>query len=92
MIKGVNKQVVDVAEPDSAYFERVLFFVKPEFSGLGEGALRQKADLLLRDAEGERIAGVRRPLKKKLGGAFKVGLAALLAAALTAVVLLIALK
>ena len=47
MIKGVNKQVVDVTEPDSAYFERVLFFVKPEFSGLGEGALRKKADALL---------------------------------------------
>ncbi len=92
MIKGVNKQVVDVTEPDSAYFERVLFFVKPEFSGLGESALRRKADLLLHDAEGERVAGVKRPLKKRLGGMVKIGLAALLGAALTAAVLLAALR
>ena len=88
MIKGVNKQVVDVTEPDSAYFERVLFFVKPEFIGLGESALRRKADLLLRDTEGERVAGVKRPFKKRLGGAVRIGLAALLGAAVTAVVLL----
>jgi hypothetical protein len=92
MIKGVNKQVVDVAEPDSAYFERVLFFVKPEFSGLGEGALRSKADLLLRETEGERVAGSRRPLKKRLGGAVRIALAAFLGAAVAAVTLLIALK
>ena len=39
-------------------------------------------------AEGERIAGVKRPLKKRLGGAVRIGLAALLSAAVTAVVLL----
>ncbi len=92
MIKGVNKQVVDVTEPDSAYFERVLFFVKPEFSGLGESVLRRKADLLLHDAGGERVAGMKRPLRKRIGGAVKIGLAALLGAALTAVVLLATLR
>ena len=92
MIKGVNKQVVDVTEPDSAYFERVLFFVKPEFSGLGESALRHKANLLLRDTEGERAAGVRRPVRRRLGGAVRLGLAAFLGAVLTAAVLLIALR
>ena len=92
MIKGVNKQVVDVTEPDSAYFERVLFFVKPEFSGLGEGALRHKANLLLRETEGERVSGIKRPLKKRIGGAVGFVLAAFAGAALTAIVLLIALK
>ena len=92
MIKGVNKQVVDVTEPDSAYFERVLFFVKPEFSGLGESALRHKADALLRDTEGKRVAGVKRPLKKRFVGAVKIGLAALLGAALAAAVLLAAIR
>ena len=50
MIKGVNRQVVEVSQPESAYFERVLFFVKPEFYGLGEAKLKSKADLLLRDS------------------------------------------
>ena len=92
MIKGVNKQVVDVTEPDSAYFERVLFFVKPEFSGLGESALRRKANLLLRDAGDDRVAGMKRPVKKRLSGAVRLGLAAIFGAALTAAVLLIVLR
>ena len=29
MIKGVNRQVVEVQETDCDYFERILFFVKP---------------------------------------------------------------
>ena len=84
MIKGVNKQVVDVAEPDSAYFERVLFFVKPEFSGLGEGALRRKADALLHSTGGEGVARPKRRLRSRLRAAAAVGLAAVLGAALTA--------
>ena len=92
MIKGVNKQVVDVTEPDSAYFERVLFFVKPEFSGLGEGALRKKADALLHAAGEGRVAGMKRPLKKRLAGAAGIAAAALFGAALTAVVLLAVLR
>ena len=50
MIKGVNRQVVEVSQPESAYFEKVLFFVKPEFYGLGESKLKSKADALLKDS------------------------------------------
>ena len=92
MIKGVNKQVVDVTEPDSAYFERVLFFVKPEFSGLGEGALRKKADALLHTADNGGVARMKRPMKKRLLGAARIAAAALLGAALTAVILLAVLR
>ena len=91
MIKGVNKQVVDVTESDSAYFERVLFFVKPEFSGLGEGALRKKADALLHAAGEGGVARTKRPLKKWLLGAARIA-AALLSAALTAAILLTVLR
>ena len=30
MIKGVNRQVVEVQETDCDYFEKIMFFVKPE--------------------------------------------------------------
>ena len=92
MIKGVNKQVVDVTEPDSAYFERVLFFVKPEFSGLGDGALRKKADALLHTAGEGGVARTKRPMKKRLWGAVRIAAAALLGAALTAAILLAVLR
>ena len=44
MLKGVNRQVVEVVRTDNVYFERILFFVKPEYYGLGESKLREKAD------------------------------------------------
>ena len=31
MIRGVNKQIIEVGETGSRYFERALLFVRPEF-------------------------------------------------------------
>lgn len=44
MLKGVNHQVVEITKPTCEYFERVIFFVKPEFSSVSEGTLRERAD------------------------------------------------
>lgn len=44
MLKGVNHQVVEITKPTCEYFERVIFFVKPEFSAMSEGTLRERAD------------------------------------------------
>jgi len=43
MIKGVNHRVIEVLDSGSEYFERVIFFVKPEYSALSEGTLRDRA-------------------------------------------------
>ncbi|MGI6745887.1 MAG: hypothetical protein BWY46_01313 [Firmicutes bacterium ADurb.Bin300] len=43
MIKGVNKQVVEINETGNEYFEKAIFFVRPEYSRMGEGRLREKA-------------------------------------------------
>lgn len=43
MLKGVNHQVVEITKPTCEYFERVIFFVKPEFSAVSEGTLRERA-------------------------------------------------
>ena len=32
MIKGVNKQVLEVTNTENPYFEKIIFFVKPEYS------------------------------------------------------------
>lgn len=50
MIKGVNHRVIEVMECDCEYFERVLFFVKPEYSALSEGTLRDRAKAVARAA------------------------------------------
>lgn len=46
MIKGINRQVVEVRETDSEYFERILFFVKPEYASVSEGKIRERASLI----------------------------------------------
>ena len=30
MIKGVNKKVIEINHPDSAYFERAVLYLKPD--------------------------------------------------------------
>ncbi len=43
MIKGVNKQVLEISETQNGFFEKAIFFVKPEYCGMGEGRLRESA-------------------------------------------------
>lgn len=43
MIKGVNKQVLEIHDAQSSFFEKAIFFVKPEYSGMSEGRLRESA-------------------------------------------------
>ena len=43
MIKGVNKQVLEIVETENGFFEKAIFFVKPEYTGMSEGRLRETA-------------------------------------------------
>lgn len=49
MLKGVNRQVVEVPQPESEYFEKVIFFVKPAYFGMGEAGIREKAASVLKN-------------------------------------------
>jgi len=77
MIKGVNKLIVEVANPDSEFFERAIFFVKPQMKDTPPSELNKNADKLLAQA------GLRR--KSAWIGALKIAGAAGVGAALTAV-------
>ena len=50
MVKGVNRQVLELNTPLGTYFERVLFFVKPEFSASSEEALQERARYIAQSA------------------------------------------
>ncbi len=83
MLQGVNRQVVEVTRPECEYFERVIFFVKPEFSTVSEGTLRERAGKIA----GER--GAPPPTKLRVNKLVAVGkllLAALGGAAASALV------
>ncbi|MBQ5900322.1 MAG: hypothetical protein IIW86_00525, partial [Clostridia bacterium] len=42
MVKGVNKTVIEINETGSKYFERVVFFVSPEYSFMSQNKLETK--------------------------------------------------
>ena len=46
MIKGVNHRVVEVIDTQSEYFERIIFFVRPEHGDVGETKIREKAKVI----------------------------------------------
>lgn len=43
MVKGINRQVLEIIEPGCDYFEKALFFVKPEYSNESDSKLRNQA-------------------------------------------------
>ncbi len=85
MIKGVNHQVVEVNDTACEYFERIIFFVKPEYSFVSEGKIRERAG---RIANSTTLP----PPTKKSGRAkvmdiIKIGVSSLIGAAVCAVIL-----
>ena len=43
MIKGINKQILEVTNTDSPYFEKIIFFVRPSTPKIGEKELENEA-------------------------------------------------
>lgn len=44
MIKGVNKQVLEITNTENPYFERIIFFVKPEYGSEDRAKLKKEAE------------------------------------------------
>lgn len=47
MVKGVQKKIIEVNHPDSLYFERAVFYLKPGVTQLPQQLSRADADALL---------------------------------------------
>lgn len=50
MIKGVNRQIVEVNQTECDYFERIIFIVRPEYKSACASVLKSEADKLSQDA------------------------------------------
>ena len=80
MIKGVNRQVIEITQTQCEYFEKVVFFIKPEFAATSEGNLKERATMIAQSAG---IPPATRLRKSKIMLAVKLGAAALCGAALS---------
>lgn len=85
MVKGVNRQVLEIHDTGTEYFEKAMFFVKPEYSTMSEGKLYEKAGFAMRglSAVPETRKGKN---KNKLMLIAKLGAAASVGAAVTAMI------
>lgn len=77
MIKGVNRQVVEITQTQCEYFEKVLFFIKPEYSAVSEGDLRERATIIAQSAGMPPAVRLR---KNKLRAALNMSVAACIGA------------
>ena len=79
MIKGINRQVVEVKETGCDYFEKIMFFVKPEYASVSEGKIRERAGIIAGKAEKQPPVTKLRHNKKaeilKIAGAILIGFA-----------------
>lgn len=83
MIKGVNRQVVEITQTKCEYFEKVLFFVKPEYAATSEGTLRERASLI---ADSAGIPPASKLRRQKIFSAVKLVSAALAGAGISALI------
>lgn len=86
MIKGINRQVVEITETQCEYFERVLFFVKPEYSAVSEGDLKERASVIAQSVE---MPPATRLRKNRIRLALNMGAAAFAGAAISGGIFLI---
>ena len=79
MIKGINRQVVEVRETGCEYFEKIMFFVKPEYISVSEGEIREQAGKIASGAGMPPITKVKKPKAfevMKLAAVFLLGVVA----------------
>lgn len=65
MIKGVNRQVIEVSDTGNPYFERALLVVRGDLGGCSPGRLHEEAGRLLHTAGA--YSGLRRSRRAALG-------------------------
>lgn len=51
MLKGVNRQVLEITGTENPYFEKMIFFVKPEFVNEDGAKLKSQAEKLAATAQ-----------------------------------------
>ena len=91
MLRGINRQVVEVSEPENVYFEKVLFFVKPEYYGMSEAVIRKKAGVIMEEKSRPPVSAKPSGRKRVLISVLKTAAAVLVGAAVTALIFLICL-
>ncbi len=49
MIKGVNRQIIEITQTENNYFEKAWLVIKPEYINAGANTLEKEAENYLKD-------------------------------------------
>lgn len=69
MLRGVNRQIIEINSTDNCYFEKAILFVRPEFSELSQSKLHDNANVFLKDITTQKQltkAKIKKPVKNKV--------------------------
>lgn len=50
MIRGINRQIIEVPDTESRYYEKAYFVVRPEFCGIEQAVLEREARKVIKQA------------------------------------------
>ena len=94
MIKGVNKQIIEINDPENKYFEKAVLYIRPEYADVPRGKICHSAkelvngmsevdlwnmDLVEAKGEGKQNGNRRRLMLSIIGsGVLLVGIAVIL--------------
>lgn len=85
LIKGVNRQIIEITETGSMYYERAILVVKPQFVSASTELLKREARIVVNGAKAPSAFSIKREKRIKLCTMLAV---AALSAALTLVMTL----
>ncbi len=88
MLKGVNKQILEITNTESPYFEKIVFFVRPEGAKAEDSVLQSEAQKF--SAQALKPPKTRKTAKDRLLTAACIFLGAGAGAALTVIMGIIA--
>lgn len=60
MIKGVNRQVIEISDPNSIYYEKAWLVVRPEYVKIQQNILEKEARNFMKDISNPSCMGVKR--------------------------------
>lgn len=87
MVRGVNRSIIEVNDTGNKYFERVLFFINPDYSSADDKKLQKAATDYIKNAEGPHGIKRKKPRRRRL--AFALAAAAVIVATVCITLLLI---
>lgn len=78
MVKGVNKNIIEINNPDSLYFEKAVLYVKPNVTVFPEVLKRKETERLLNRLLPDTRTGKNRRIKKYIISSLVIALCLLI--------------